>query len=306
MPKVSIIMPNKNNAKWLPKSIGSVINQTYKNWELVIVDDHSTDNSLEIIKEFMDRDSRIDCICNPDVTYPLTKNIGLESSSGKYVVFLDSDDWLSSNFLERGVEHFKGVESYVSSFRVIRPNGSSVDIVFKRGVYDSVYGIKRYFWLENGNSILKRKIIVDWGLEFPKYKYNEDVYFYVLYLSISRNVYVDDYIGLNINRIGSTLVNSKNEIGIIESIKVFNEIIQQLEKIGKSDLIPIVKKYTFPPSLLTYLDGLNYKKRLIYGVRFLPLLLRFDWRNYYAKNWYIGSFINLFIPVKWLLRRLIR
>ncbi|MFA4669693.1 glycosyltransferase family A protein [Pyrococcus kukulkanii] len=300
MVKVSIIMPNKNNARWLPKSIGSVLSQTYENWELIVVDDHSTDDSVKVIREFMDRDSRIDCICDPDVTYPLTKNLGFEHSSGKYVVFLDSDDWLGKEFLERGVENIR--DGYASSFRVIRPDSSEAIIKFKKGVFDSIDGIKRRYWLENGNSLLKRKIIEEYGIKFPPYKYSEDVYFYVQYLGVVKEIFVDDYIGLTVNRMGSSIITTNSEKGLIETLRVFDLLKKRLIALNRDDLINVVESYAMPPSILTYIDDLPYKKRVRYGVKYLPYLIRFKWWGYYAKLWYIISLLNLFVPVKQIVR----
>jgi len=306
MVKVSIIMPNKNNARWLPKSIGSVLDQTYKNWELIIVDDHSTDESVKLIKEFMDKDSRIDCICDPDVTYPLTKNLGFENSSGKYVVFLDSDDWLGKEFLERGVKNIKGVDGYASSFRVIRPNGSEAIMKFKKGVFDPIDGIKRRYWLENGNSLLKREIIEKYDIRFPQYKYSEDVYFYIQYLSVAKTIFVDDYIGLTVNRIGSNIITTNSEQGLVETLKVFSLLKKKLVDLNRVELVSVVDHYSMPPSILTYVDELPWRKRAKYGLKYLPHLVRFRWWDYYAKLWYIASLVNLLVPVKWLLRRVVR
>lgn len=98
--KFSIIIPNYNNADWISKTIESVLNQTYDNWEMYIIDDMSTDNSIEVIKKY--KDDRITLIENPIKLYNGgSRNIGIlkakESNKNGYLLFIDSDDWLANN-----------------------------------------------------------------------------------------------------------------------------------------------------------------------------------------------------------------
>ena len=104
-PKVSVIIPTYNRQKLLPKAIKSVLNQTFKNFELIIVDDGLTDNTKEIIKEFQKRDPRIKYIWQENFGAPAgPKNTGIKNSKGEYIAFLDDDDeWLPEK-LERVIE----------------------------------------------------------------------------------------------------------------------------------------------------------------------------------------------------------
>ncbi len=94
---VSIIMPSYNSEKYIAESIQSVIEQTYENWELLIVDDGSNDDSKQIIRKFMEHNKRIKLI-NLYRNYgpAIARNIGISEAKGRYIAFLDSDDiWLS-------------------------------------------------------------------------------------------------------------------------------------------------------------------------------------------------------------------
>ncbi len=95
-PKVSIIIPTFNRAHLLPRTITSVLSQTFKDFELIIVDDGSTDNTREIVKEFQKEDSRIKYIWQKNSGGPASpRNTGIKNSLGEYIAFLDSDDeWL--------------------------------------------------------------------------------------------------------------------------------------------------------------------------------------------------------------------
>lgn len=93
--KFSIIIPNYNNAKWLEKCLNSVLNQTYKNYEIIFIDDMSEDNSLEIVYRLLKPPNKI--LKVPYKKYNGgTRNIGIMEATGDYIVCIDSDDWLKN------------------------------------------------------------------------------------------------------------------------------------------------------------------------------------------------------------------
>ena len=101
--KFSVIIPNYNNSKWINKTIESILNQTYTNWEMYIIDDMSTDNSIEVINQY--KDKRITLIQNEIKLYNGgSRNVGIlkakKSNPNGYILFIDSDDfWDNNNFL---------------------------------------------------------------------------------------------------------------------------------------------------------------------------------------------------------------
>ncbi|OUP73979.1 hypothetical protein B5F09_10935 [Erysipelatoclostridium sp. An173] len=104
MPRVSIVMPNYNGAQYIKESIDSVLNQTYKDYELIIIDDCSTDNSKEIINSFSDsRIIKIFSEKNRHVAY--TANLGFKSAKGEYIARIDSDDVWENDKLEKQVKY---------------------------------------------------------------------------------------------------------------------------------------------------------------------------------------------------------
>ncbi|PWL32329.1 glycosyltransferase family 2 protein [uncultured Roseivirga sp.] len=108
-PLVSIIVPVFNREKFLAETIESVVNQTYSNWELLLVDDGSTDGSILLAKGFASNDNRIKSILRnrEPKGAPVCRNIGLENAKGDYVIFLDSDDLMASYCLEQRVQQMK-------------------------------------------------------------------------------------------------------------------------------------------------------------------------------------------------------
>ncbi len=98
--KVSVIMPIYNAASYLKPALDSVLDQTLSEIELICIDDGSTDSSLEIIKKYQERDQRVRIITETNAGPALARNNGIRRARGKYVAFLDSDDFLEPTFLE--------------------------------------------------------------------------------------------------------------------------------------------------------------------------------------------------------------
>jgi glycosyltransferase involved in cell wall biosynthesis len=101
---VSVIIPTYNREKLLPRAIDSVINQTYPNWELLIVDDRSSDNTEALVKKYISMDSRIKYLKNRRKKGPSgARNYGIINSKGEYIAFLDSDDEWAPHHLEESI-----------------------------------------------------------------------------------------------------------------------------------------------------------------------------------------------------------
>lgn len=123
--KYSIVMPVYNTGIKLKKSIESIVNQTYSNWELIIIDDGSTDDSFEIISKFAHSDNRIKVFKQKNQGPGIARNNGIKKCSGDYIGFLDSDDYYDYNFLETINEENKQSEKdiiYIGDIKEF-PNG---------------------------------------------------------------------------------------------------------------------------------------------------------------------------------------
>ena len=119
-PKVSVIIPVYNVEKYLRQCLDSICNQTFKNIEIIIVNDCSPDNSLQIIKEYQQKDDRIVLVdLKQNGGLANARNTGIKNSKCKYITFVDSDDWVSKDYIEvlyNGIEKFNcdfiGAELY--------------------------------------------------------------------------------------------------------------------------------------------------------------------------------------------------
>ena len=92
-PKISVILSAYNEEKFIEKAIESVVNQTLKDIEIIIINDGSTDNTLSIINGYANDDSRIKVIDQENIGLGASRNKGMKIATGEYVTFLDGDDW---------------------------------------------------------------------------------------------------------------------------------------------------------------------------------------------------------------------
>ena len=97
---ITIVIPVYKVEKYIDRCIKSVINQTYKNLEIILVDDGSPDNCPKICDEYAEKDKRIKVIHKKNGGLSDARNVGIEAAKGKYISFIDSDDWIEKDFIE--------------------------------------------------------------------------------------------------------------------------------------------------------------------------------------------------------------
>ena len=127
--KVSIIMPTFNTARFISESIESVLKQTFQQWELLVIDDFSTDNSKDIIAKFLN-DNRIHYILNTNKGAAYARNLGLSLARGRWIAFLDSDDIWAPEKLERQIKFMtdNGYAFSYHDYHEIAEDGSELGI----------------------------------------------------------------------------------------------------------------------------------------------------------------------------------
>lgn len=101
MTSVSVIVPVYNTKKYLHKCLDSLINQTLKDIEIICINDGSTDNSLKILNDYAQKDNRIKVLSQENKKQGAARNAGLEIATGEYIGYVDSDDWVDSDFYEK-------------------------------------------------------------------------------------------------------------------------------------------------------------------------------------------------------------
>ena len=121
MSKVSVIVPVYNVEKYLKEAIESVLNQTYTDFELLLINDRSTDKSKEICEEYSQKDSRIVLLENNTENHGPgpTRNIGLDNATGEFIYFMDSDDWIEENLLETCIDRMRETNADIVQFGIV-------------------------------------------------------------------------------------------------------------------------------------------------------------------------------------------
>lgn len=139
---ISIIMPSYNSGKWIKETIASVQAQTYKKWELIITDDASNDNTVDVVKGMLDKDPRIKLYVLPvNSGAAKARNNSLAYTSGRYIAYLDADDLWVSDKLEHQLKfmHDKGVAMCYTDYDIVNEFGEyrKTITVPKKVTYDS-------------------------------------------------------------------------------------------------------------------------------------------------------------------------
>lgn len=162
---ITVIIPVFNVEKYLEKCLSSVVNQTYKNLEIILVNDGSTDRSLDICKKFEAYDKRIKIITKQNEGLSFARKTGFYSANGKYIVFVDSDDWLDLDYCEYLYNLAKKSDADIATCKyyinddVTEENFSTVELKGKE-ILQSYYNypyIKCCVW----NKIYKKKILYE-------------------------------------------------------------------------------------------------------------------------------------------------
>ncbi|MGZ0015652.1 glycosyltransferase family 2 protein [Yeosuana sp. AK3] len=134
VPTVSIITPMYNSENFISETIYSVLNQTLNDWELILIDDTSTDSTLEIVAPMMEKQSNIKLIKNQtNQGAAISRNIGITEAKGKFIAFLDADDIWTPEKLERQISFMKAKNCDVSfsSYQLINEQGKPLNKTVK-------------------------------------------------------------------------------------------------------------------------------------------------------------------------------
>ena len=229
MKKLSIIIPVYNTEKYLSRCLDSAVNQTLKDIEIICVNDGSTDNSLKILQEYAKKDCRIKIINlknNKGVSN--ARNLGIKKAAGKYIGFLDSDDYVDLNFYQK--LYNKSIINYPDVVKGNIKIISSEPDINKEAFYDinkDIVQNKGYFYHSFTTAIYNLDFIKQNKIYFPNSNNFEDPYFsikaaiYYKNIEVINNVYY--YYCINNKQ---SLSNDKSDFQIFQLLSVVKKIIK--------------------------------------------------------------------------------
>lgn len=241
MPKISIIIPIYNVENYLEKCIQSVLNQTYKDFELLLIDDGSTDNSVKICDDYAQKDNRIRVIHKTNGGVSTARNEGIRNARGEYLGFIDSDDYIEPNMYETLINNIEeyGCDISICGFKVFDEDTDTVERVQDSGRLellnqeqlvsketDMPWSIR----LDTINKLFRKKTIE--GLYFREdLKCAEDTLFlHEAIRKMNSGVFIELPLYVNVKHKGSAMRGSLSPISYYKSYFVDYEIYKDIKQ----------------------------------------------------------------------------
>ena len=202
---VSVIVPVYNVAEYVEECIVSIVNQTYKNLQIIVIDDGSTDKSIDICKKYVKNDFRIEIVSQKNMGVSVARNTGLSHAKGEFVTFIDSDDYVDNDYIETLIRHVDDKTDLVCC-NIPNKKGIVNDTFRRKLLIARLFSISGYTW----GKLIRRECIKE---GFHKdIHYAEDYLFYINLMSNLDCVRVEDYDGYHYRiRKGSLSVKDKEE-----------------------------------------------------------------------------------------------
>lgn len=244
-PKISIIIPVYNVEKYLSECLNSILNQTFQDFEIICVDDGSIDKSLDILQEFKRKDDRFVIIQQSHAGAGAARNIGVKLAKGKYIQFLDSDDYFEPNLLEEMYKHAEkyGSDLTVCSSRKVDDEGNILESrnpnspinldktplekPFNRN--DFKKDIFCLFTPLPWNKLYLKSLILDNEIKYPQINICEDIAFVHACVACAKKIVVFDaeLINYRYNRSGSMATYRKNyTIDVVKSCIALKQFLE--------------------------------------------------------------------------------
>ena len=281
--KVSVIVPVFNVEEYLSTSLDSILNQTLKDIEIICINDGSTDASLDILENYAKKDARIKIISKKNEGQGIARNIGLNNAQGEFIAFVDSDDFIKEDMLEKSYEKSVSknldlvmykVSSFDNETHEINDNLWYYSLKCFDGFEKEIFNnsdTKKFTHLISVtpfNKLYKRSFIEKNNIRFPdKYIFEDEVFFYNVYLKAKRISLIDENLYYyRTNRKGSTVSNNSDK-----------------------DYTDVVHIFRLIRQLLIETNYLNTYKKQVYN-RFFHLIL---WRFSQTAPKYRENFFNL-------------
>lgn len=289
MVSISVIVPVYNGEAYISECLEMIINQTFKNFEVIVVNDGSTDNTRKICEKYLKDDSRIKLINNKKSGTWHSRNIAIESAVGKYIIFLDCDDYYSDKLLEvmyNHIENYKcdlvisGCEFLYVKNGVIKEREKIVPKVqmfeSNQMFLNNYTNLKKQSIAETlWNKIYKAQIIKDNNIKFKNFRRGEDVIFNLDYYKYVNKCKITDDI------LYGYIIDKDNPWWIKYSENLYEVVLNEykaiIERISKWNLTYNYNEYEatlFMKGILGYFRWVFYSKN-IFSVKYRYMKIKY-------------------------------
>ena len=239
-PLISIIILVYGVEKYIAQCLESVINQTYKNLEIIVVNDGTKDKSAEIAKEYATKDSRIKVYDFQNGGLSVARNRGLEIATGDYISYIDSDDWLDTKMYETLLETAMKNEADMVKCGIIETNGAAEEKITFSDVKiinnEQHKAFKNYFkgilWTLAWNGLYKKELAKK--VKFPDNVVHEDNYSSGMFLYLAKKVIAMPSC-LNYYRVNDAGISKGGVKRPLDKILAISKLKQDLLKLGFAD-----------------------------------------------------------------------
>lgn len=257
-PLISIIVPVYNAENLIKKTIDSVVEQTYINWELILINDGSKDNTESIIKTYIENNNKIKYLYQDNLGPSAARNKGLEYVKGEYLTFVDADDFIDKKYLEKlyqPIKNNKKPDLVCAGYKELsefHPKGIALHdfesfrktkhLITQKEFTDNIFkGLTGVLW----GKLFKTEIIRQYNIKMPEdLKLSEDLIFVVRYAKHVKNVALVFQNIYYYNRLNEGGLSRKFDQRVIPNIIRFNELIQQEKILPTKTLNPKLNKRT--------------------------------------------------------------
>ncbi len=284
---ITIVVPVYNVDQYLDKCVNSIVNQTYTNLEIILIDDGSTDNSGKLCDEWEKRDYRIQVIHQENSGLSEARNVGIENSNGNYIAFVDSDDFVKNDMYEillKNLKEYNADVSFCSSFAFSDENeickfqqGEEVIEYYEQNdVFKQLFSNRIGDLVVAWNKLYAKKVFKN-NLKFPKGKIHEDVFFVHRMLgNVNSIIYTNRALYYYRMRQGS-LSNTFNIKKLDEIEGMYDRMIFFKQERFKNTPYPLMSFLAYNDKLIRYYCCLkSYNKKNIYDSHIKQIKEKFD------------------------------
>lgn len=255
---VSVIVPVYNNCEYIGSTLSSIINQNFNNFEIIVIDDGSTDNSLEIVEEKLSAsDVSYQIIHQENAGVSCARNRGIEVACGDYLVFVDADDYISQNHLS---ELYNG-ETDFSLIQLVKKEGNDLSIPYHFS--ESSISCNEFIKMELNMEIpfnfcqlmYKTDIIKENNIKFtPNTIYGEDTEFALKALSFGDRISISNEVTYYYIQHEQSAIRT-SEFKRFEIVGIFEKLAQYYKNQGKTDLANLIITSRIPKAIF---GNMNY------------------------------------------------